>query len=257
MNSDFFYNFEVLKRINYFQTKENIMIMRGIIVLSLIIGLIACSAESKEKVELKTQADSLGYALGMQLGINFHRDSVAFSTEAFKAALEMTLKGDTINTQINMLQQKQILLAWQQGMEAKFKAGQAASEQKNLADANAFLAQNKTKPGVVTTASGLQYEVMKEGDGKIPVATDTVTVHYKGMLLDGKVFDSSIDKGKPAQFPVNRVIKGWIEGLQIMKEGAKYRFWIHPDLAYGPRGTGPIPPNALLVFEVELIKIIK
>ena len=120
-----------------------------------------------------------------------------------------------------------------------------------------FLAENKTKPGVVTTASGLQYLVMKEGTGKQPTATSNVTVHYHGTTPDGTVFDSSVDRGQPATFGLNQVIKGWTEGVALMKEGAKYKFFIPQELAYGanPRPGGPIEPFMPLVFEVELIKI--
>jgi FKBP-type peptidyl-prolyl cis-trans isomerase len=127
----------------------------------------------------------------------------------------------------------------------------------NLEKGEAFLAENATKEGVKVTASGLQYKVLKEGDGKSPQATDTVQVHYKGTLLDGTEFDSSYKRGQPAEFPLNRVIPGWTEGVQLMKEGAKYQFTIPSKLAYGERGTpgGPIPPNSTLIFEVELISI--
>ncbi|MDB6175428.1 MAG: fkpA [Chthoniobacteraceae bacterium] len=120
-----------------------------------------------------------------------------------------------------------------------------------------YLAENAKKEGVKTTASGLQYKVLKEGEGKSPKATDTVQVHYRGTLLDGTEFDSSIKRGQPAEFPLNRVIKGWTEGVQLMKEGAKYQFTIPPQLAYGASGTpgGPIGPNETLIFEVELLKI--
>ena len=119
-----------------------------------------------------------------------------------------------------------------------------------------FLAENGKKEGVHTTASGLQYVIEKEGTGKQPSATDNVTVHYTGRLLDGKVFDSSVSRGEPATFPLNRVIPGWTEGLQLMKEGAKYVFFIPSDLAYGAQGAGgAIPPHSTLIFEVELIKV--
>lgn len=121
-----------------------------------------------------------------------------------------------------------------------------------------FLKENAKKDSSVkTTASGLQYKVLKEGEGKSPKATDMVTVHYRGTLIDGTEFDSSFKRGEPALFPLNRVIKGWTEGVQLMKEGGKYRFFIPPQLAYGERGTpgGPIGPNETLIFEIELLKV--
>lgn len=118
-----------------------------------------------------------------------------------------------------------------------------------------YMSENAKREGVKTTESGLQYEVITEGDGKSPTATDTVLVHYKGTLIDGTEFDSSYKRGEPIEFPLNRVIPGWTEGVQLMKEGAKYRFVIPPNLAYGAQGAGPIGPNETLVFEVELLKV--
>ena len=129
--------------------------------------------------------------------------------------------------------------------------------QDNKAAGEAYLAENKKKEGVQVTASGIQYEVLKAGSGKQPKATDTVVVHYRGTLIDGSEFDSSYKRGQPIDFPLNRVIPGWTEGVQLMQEGAKYRFVIPSALAYGPRGTpgGPIGPDATLIFEVELLKV--
>ncbi len=133
----------------------------------------------------------------------------------------------------------------------------AATPEENKAAGAAFLAENTKKPNIVTTATGLQYEVLTKGTGaKSPSSTDNVTVHYKGTTLDGKEFDSSYSRGEPATFPLNRVIAGWTEGVQLMKEGDKFRFYIPSDLAYGSRGAGrDIGPNAALIFDVELIKI--
>lgn len=136
----------------------------------------------------------------------------------------------------------------------------AALEQQNAevkALNAAFLEENKTKEGVIALPSGLQYKVVKEGNGPKPVETSNVKVDYHGTTIDGTVFDSSVDRGQPAQFPLNQVIKGWTEGLQLMPVGSKYIFYIPYDLAYGPQGTGPIPPFATLIFEVELYEILK
>jgi len=137
-----------------------------------------------------------------------------------------------------------------------FSMANATSPSENKAAGEAFLAENAKKDNIVTTASGLQYEVIKQGEGVSPSATDNVTVHYKGSTIDGTVFDSSYDRGEPATFPLNRVIAGWTEGLQLMKEGAQYRFYIPHALAYGERGAGrAIGPNSTLIFDVELIKV--
>jgi FKBP-type peptidyl-prolyl cis-trans isomerase len=138
-----------------------------------------------------------------------------------------------------------------------FSMANATTPEENQAAGIAFLAENAKKPNIKTTASGLQYEVLSKGTGTVsPSATDTVTVHYKGTTLDGTVFDSSYDRGAPASFPLNRVIAGWTEGVQLMKVGDKFRFYIPADLAYGSEGAGRlIGPNATLIFEVELIKI--
>ncbi len=131
-----------------------------------------------------------------------------------------------------------------------------ASSSAPTADGAAYLAANKDKPGVHTTASGLQYEVLSEGTGQRPTAADTVTVHYVGKLIDGTTFDSSVDRGQPATFPLRNVIAGWTEGVALMPTGSRYRFTIPPELGYGERGAGGvIPPNAVLVFEVELLSI--
>jgi len=136
-------------------------------------------------------------------------------------------------------------------MEATEKRGKQARE-----DGEKYLAENALKEGVITLPSGLQYQVIKEGNGKKPKATDSVKCHYEGMLIDGTLFDSSIQRGEPATFPLNQVIKGWTEGLQLMQEGAKYRFFIPYHLAYGEAGAGAsIPPYAALIFDVELIQV--
>ena len=134
-------------------------------------------------------------------------------------------------------------------------AEQAALGAKNKAEADAFLAENAGKEGVVTTASGLQYKVLEAAEGPTPAATDTVTVHYRGTLLDGTEFDGSYSRNEPISFALDRVIPGWSEGVQLMPVGSKYEFYISPELGYGEAGGGPIPPNSALIFEVELLSI--
>ena len=142
-------------------------------------------------------------------------------------------------------------------MQKYFVEASAKEANKTKEEGEKFLADNKTKSGVITTESGLQYQVITEGTGAKPTAEDHVKVHYTGTLLDGTKFDSSIDRGEPAEFPVSQVIKGWTEGLQLMPVGSKYIFWIPSDLAYGDRGAGQmIKPNSTLKFEVELLEIV-
>src|SRR5438046_10719028 len=149
---------------------------------------------------------------------------------------------------------RQVITKVSKEMREKKAASNKEAADKNRKESEKFLAENKAKPGVKTTASGLQYKVEKEGSGTPPKETDTVVVNYRGTLIDGTEFDSSYKRGEPATFPVNRVIKGWTEALQLMKPGAKYQLVIPPDLAYGPGGTGgDIGPNATLIFEVELM----
>jgi FKBP-type peptidyl-prolyl cis-trans isomerase FkpA/FKBP-type peptidyl-prolyl cis-trans isomerase FklB len=156
-------------------------------------------------------------------------------------------------------QAAEIAQSFSQKMQAKQIAKMMADARTNLAAGEAFLAKNAKVPGVKTTASGLQYQVITEGTGAKPKATDVVRVNYKGSLLDGKTFDSSYDRGEPATFPLNQVVPGWQEGIAMMPIGSKYKFWIPANLGYGDKGTpgGPIPPNAMLVFEVELLDIVK
>lgn len=147
------------------------------------------------------------------------------------------------------------LAAYQQDMQKKALAQQQTSNQASSQATDQFLADNAKKPGIVTTASGLQYQVLKEGTGATPSATSSVTVHYEGRLVNGTVFDSSIARKEPATFPLNQVIAGWTEGLQLMKEGGQYRFFIPAKLGYGEQDMGTIPPNSPLIFDVTLIKV--
>jgi FKBP-type peptidyl-prolyl cis-trans isomerase len=226
--------------------------------LALAFFSLSCSSNKTEpaQVDLNDPAAKFSYALGLEIGASLKQLGAEIDMDVFARGVEDNLKGN------------EPLLTPQQAAEIKqefFKKLQAerAERNKDLAEKNRkegekFLAENKKKDGVTTTASGLQYEVLTEGDGPTPKATDQVTVHYRGTLIDGTEFDSSYNRGEPVTFPVQGVIAGWTEALQLMKVGSKYRLFIPSNLAYGERGAGQvIGPNATLIFEVELLEIKK
>lgn len=189
----------------------------------------------------------VAYAIGQNIGRQLKRQQIEIDPAVLAKGISEGLAGKSALTDEQM---DQAMMEYQQKLMDKQTA-------QNKNDGDKFLTDNAKKQGVTTTASGLQYEVVKPGAGKVPTAEDTVTVHYKGTLTNGEEFDSSYRRGQPATFPLKGVIAGWTEGLQLMKEGATYRFVIPPALAYGEQGTpgGPIGPNQVLVFEVELIKV--
>lgn len=189
----------------------------------------------------------IGYEQGMNLKTMTEQTGEELDLEVFNKAI-----ADAFNGKESALTDEQIQAVGKAYEERKVKEA-ADKATKNKAEGDKFLAENKTKEGVKTTASGLQYKVITEGTGKSPKATDTVIVHYEGKLINGKVFDSSYERGMPAQFAVNEVIKGWTEGLQLMKEGGKYEFYIPSELAYGEAGNPMIEPNSVLTFTVELL----
>lgn len=194
--------------------------------------------------------DKLSYAWGLAMGKQLQAMGVKdLDSESFKDGVKVAFDGG--EPAISVEEAQKIINDFLMDLEKK--ASEAAR-----AEGEAFLAKNGKKENVKTTASGLQYIVEKEGEGAQPSAEDEVTVHYTGKLLNGTVFDSSVNRGEPATFPLNRVIPGWTEGVQLMKEGAKYRFFIPSDLAYGPQGVpNAIPPHSTLIFDVELIKVNK
>lgn len=209
----------------------------------------ACSQNPKgAKVDLKTEKDSASYALGMNIGQNLKKQGFDIDVNVMFKAFEEAYKGQ------KMAMEEQQAMMILQGYAAKAQA-KAAEEGKKKGEA--FLAENKKKSGVKVTASGLQYIELKAGTGASPVDTSHVRVHYTGTLIDGTKFDSSVDRGEPAEFPVNGVIKGWTEALKMMKVGSKWKLFIPSDLAYGEHGQGPIPASSVLIFEVELLDIQK
>jgi FKBP-type peptidyl-prolyl cis-trans isomerase FklB len=220
------------------------------VVLNAVALFLALSLFAEEKPpQLKDLKDKASYSIGLNFGFNFKRQNVDLNTDAFAAGFKDAMSGrKPLMTEQEV---RETMLAFEKDMEQK--QGQIA--QKNAAEGEKFLAENKTKPGVTTTGSGLQYKVLKEGNGPQPKSSDTVTVNYRGTLLDGTEFDSSYKRGQPAQFPVGGVIKGWTEALQLMKVGSKYQLFVPANLAYGDQARGGIPPNSLLTFEVELMDV--
>jgi len=220
---------------------------------TLILG--SCNTFKSSKVELKTLADSAAYAIGIDIGNNIKKNlptapgGKELDQKIILAAFTSALNGDSSQITSDKIQgvtQSYFMKAQQVETE---KAGEAGKK---------FLEENGKKAGVKTTASGLQYEIIKEGTGPLPLATDTVIVHYHGTTIEGKVFDSSVDRKEPAKFPVNQVIPGWTEALQLMPVGSKWKLVIPSEIAYGAQGAGAdIKPNSVLVFEVELLEIKK
>lgn len=223
--------------------------------------LLACAPKKEEDKaaaagELTTDAQKFGYSIGIDLGKSLKPVAAHVDVAALKQGLDDASSGATPklddaareevkNTVSKKLQEEQLKAREEQATKAKEEGAK-------------FLAENGKKEGVKTTASGLQYEVITEGSGKSPTKDDKVTVHYKGTLLNGEEFDSSYSRGEPVTFPLGNVIPGWTEGVQLMKPGAKYKFYIPSDLAYGERGAGvKLGPNQTLIFEVELISVNK
>jgi len=222
------------------------------------VGLIALflvsQAFGEENLVLKNQKDKVSYSIGMAMGKDFKKQSIEIDPDILLKGLKDALSGGKVlltdqemTEAINGLRKE--MMAKQQELLKKLA-------EKNKAEGEAFLAENKKKEGVTTLPNGLQYKVIKGGSGKKPTLTDTVTMNYRGTLIDGTEFDSSYKRGQPATFPVNGLIPGWTEALQLMQVGSKWQLFVPPNLGYGERGAGrDIGPNATLIFEMELISI--
>ena len=225
--------------------------LAGVSVLGL--ALAACNGEQEKQVELESDMDKVSYGMGLNIGKNFKEQDLAMNVDAIAAGMHDALAG---KQQIN----DEIIQA-----AAESVRDREMEKQKALGDTQAkvgldFLAKNAKRDGVTSTETGLQYEVITQGssEGENPIATDVVSVHYHGTLIDGTVFDSSVERNEPAEFPLNKVIKGWTEALQLMKVGDKWKLYIPSDIAYGARSPSPnIPANSALIFEVELLEIKK
>lgn len=217
------------------------------------VSLLTCYAQAQTQMELKDLKQKASYAIGTDIAANLKRQGLDIDPKALAAGLADGYEG---KMKLTAAELKQVMDEFRTQMMAAKESKSKEEGEKNSKDGAAFLVANAKKAGVKTTASGLQYKVLKSGNGKSPKATDTVKVHYHGTLIDGTVFDSSVDRGEPISFPLNGVIAGWTEGVQLMKEGDKFQFTIPPKLAYGEQGAGgKIGPNSTLVFEVELLAV--
>ena len=223
----------------------------SLVALFLVLGLVACNGAAKPAdatASAKPKAD-LGYAFGVSIGTSLKGLGVEFSVDSLASGLRDVMEGKTPKLTPDEANQQ---------IQADIAAAQAKNAEKAVAAEKDFLTKNKAKAGVTTTASGLQYEVVTKGTGAKPRATNTVNVDYVGKLLNGTEFDSSIKRGQPAEFPLNQVIPGWTEGIQLMTVGSKYTFYIPSALAYGAQGAGgAVPPNSTLIFDVTLLAITK
>ncbi len=233
-------------------------VIKPIAAAAAVVALTACQqggeSAAEAELQLETSNQRLSYGVALGLGRNMARDGMIVDVDAFAAGLR-----DAMTNAPQRLSDEEIqaeMIAFQERITSEREAAGAAMADANAAAAAAFLLENGTREGVVTTESGLQYEMLEEGDGAMPGPEDTVSVHYRGTLIDGTEFDSSYSRGAPVTFGVGQVIQGWTEALQLMKVGSKYKLFIPSELAYGAGGAGElIGPNAALVFEVELLDI--
>ena len=211
------------------------------------------TAKSVNITDKSPELEQVGYSLGYLMGSNNKNDIPDLNIEAFEKGIRDGYSGDEKKRALTQEQMEKVLMEYQKKREAEITKEVEAKAKANKEAGEKFLAENEKKEGVQKTASGLQYKVITEGTGAKPKATDTVTVHYEGKLIDGKVFDSSYERGEPVSFRLNEGIKGWTEGGQLMNTGSKYELYIPSDLAYGETGNPNIEPNSVLIFTVELL----
>lgn len=229
------------------------LLVVGLISSALMVGCNKEAEKPDESAMLTTLEQKVNYVVAQNMAQNFKQGGLTIEPDAFALALRDVRDG--VESRLTEEEKATVMQTFQEQAMAKREAEQKALSEKNIAEGTAYLEANKVKEGVTVTESGLQYRVITEGTGVVPTATDSVSVHYSGKLLDGTEFDSSIARGEPVTFDVTGVIAGWTEALQLMPKGSKWELVIPSDLAYGPGGNGPIPPNSVLVFEVELLEV--
>ena len=223
--------------------------------LLIISSLVFAQDKSLVKEDLKTQDQKVSYSIGHDIGKNFQMQGMEISINEFTKGIQDGMSGNSLLTEEEIYM---VLTQYQQEMTAKFESKNKALAEINIKEGEDYLAANKIKEGVLTTESGLQYKVIKKGNGPKPAVTDTVTVHYKGYFINGETFDSSYDRNEPITYPVSGFVPGWTEALQLMNVGDKLELAIPYNIAYGERGKSPIvEPYKTLLFEIELIDIVK
>jgi FKBP-type peptidyl-prolyl cis-trans isomerase FklB len=228
--------------------------MKKLIAIALVLSLFAGTISAQKKGTPKTKKEKVSYSIGVNIGKNMKMQGLDLDQGLLTQGIKDGLNNS--KTAISEKDMEATMTAFQQEMTSKMQTKQKADGEKNTKEGEAFLAANKGKDGVITLPSGLQYKILKSGDGPKPTKEQTVKCHYRGTLIDGTEFDSSYKRGEPTEFPVGQVIKGWTEALQLMSVGSKWQLFIPSDLAYGPNGAGQmIGPNATLIFEVELLSI--
>jgi len=222
----------------------------------LFMGLLACQGNSEKKITLETHQQKVSYSIGMDIGKNLKQNEIDVEMEALARGIKDAFADSSVKPLLTAAQIEETMQKFQQDMMAKQNEKTNAMSSKNKNAGDAFLAENAKKEGVVVLPSGLQYKIIKAGNGPKPKATDEVTTHYRGTLIDGTEFESSYKRGQPTSYPVNGFIAGWTEALQLMPVGSKWQLFIPSNLAYGERGNGSaIGPNAALIFDLELISI--
>ncbi|GLX83984.1 peptidyl-prolyl cis-trans isomerase [Thalassotalea loyana] len=242
-------------------------LLKPTLVAVALVSVLGCQQEAKKeevvaKPVLETEIQKQAYGLGASIGMYMERNLEEHQRMGLALDKQLIIDGfvESINGESQIAKEdiQGLLMALDQQMKAKQSEMAQLEAEKSLAEGQKYLDENAKREGVAVTESGIQYEVLVPAEGDKPAATDTVVVHYKGTFLNGETFDSSYDRGQPAVFPLNRVIAGWTEGVQLMSVGSKYKFTIPSDLAYGPQGNPPrIPGNSVLEFEIELLEIQK
>lgn len=226
-----------------------------LLVLGLIVAATSCQQSGPANVKIETSVDSVSYAIGVLVGANNKKqlESAPGSSDMSMEIMAAAFRSASLEEEVQITEEEANAL-----VQKFFQQASEREAQTNLEEGNKFLEENKKREGVTTTESGLQYEVITEGTGAKPTADDQVRVNYHGTLIDGTVFDSSVDRGEPAVFGVGQVIPGWTEALKLMPVGSKWKVYLPSDIAYGERGAGgKIGPNSTLIFEVELLEIVK